>query len=68
MPLLDCSEVGRGRGPAQEVGLSGVPSPPCCAVTTKMREKSHPSLAPVLPDSPTLGAVGELLPPLLKCP
>lgn len=62
MPLLDWGEVGRGRGRAQEVGLSGVPSPPCCAVTTKMGEKSHPSLAPVLPDLPALGAVGELPP------
>ena len=31
------------------------------------REKSRPSLAPALPDSPTLSAVRELLPPLPKC-
>ena len=25
------------------MGLSGVPSPPCCAVTTKMGEKAAPA-------------------------
>ena len=43
MPLLDWGEVRRGRVWAQKVGLSGVPSPPCCVVTTRCMRKATPA-------------------------